>query len=47
MPLMFKSAIRQDGKLQPHIKAGLFNIRLPLIIGKLKSRKRSRAWSFL
>lgn len=31
MPLMFKSARREDGKLQPHIKAGLFNIRLPLV----------------
>jgi hypothetical protein len=31
MPLMLKSAQREDGKLQPHIKAGMFNIRLPLV----------------
>lgn len=31
MPLMFKTARRQDGRLQPHIKAGIFNIRLPLV----------------
>ena len=30
MPLMFKSAQREHGKLQPHIRAGMFNIRLPL-----------------
>jgi hypothetical protein len=31
MPLMLKSATREDGKLQPHIKAGMFHIRLPLV----------------
>lgn len=31
MPLMFKTAQREHGKLQPHIKAGIFRIRLPLI----------------
>lgn len=31
MPLMFKSAVREHGKLQPHIKAGMFHIRLPLV----------------
>ena len=31
MPLMFKSAQREHGKLQPHIHAGIFNIRLPLV----------------
>ncbi|MBP1757994.1 MAG: hypothetical protein H6Q61_243 [Firmicutes bacterium] len=31
MPIMFKSAVREHGQLQPHIKAGMFHIRLPLV----------------